>query len=314
MSGCPVALLRKLEAEGQSLPLKGNREAWANRIRYAIQDAEEARLKAAHLAPEVMLEEDNTRKEAAERCWVHFKAGATALQLSTPLRSSRAVNALALSLLLCFLLSGGGDVLANQSFIQLLHLDPQVYKADIKWAEFLFTKLPLNKDVFRTGEYYRLFTYIFLHGSIGHFLLNLTGLLWFGRIAANIYGEGRLLLIYFASGVFAGLVHAYLSDVPAIGASGAILGVFAAVAVGIFKLKKELPQALRIRELRIMGGLAAGQVIMDRIVPRVAGIIHIAGMFAGLVTAALVFPRQEENWLDRLIARHNAKTIELLDH
>lgn len=73
-----------------------------------------------------------------------------------------------------------------------------------------------------------LLTSMFLHGGWAHLLGNLVYLWIFGDNVEDRLGHLRYLAFYLATGVAAGLVHAYLypeSLVPTVGASGAISGV-----------------------------------------------------------------------------------------
>jgi len=69
----------------------------------------------------------------------------------------------------------------------------------------------------------------------------------------------------------------------AIGASGAVMGVFGAVAAGIFRLKNVIPESLRRSELYWMLGLAVAQIILDHIIPQVASFAHLGGLVGGLI-------------------------------
>lgn len=74
-------------------------------------------------------------------------------------------------------------------------------------------------------------TYMFLHGNLLHLVPNMLFLWVFGDNVEDAVGHGRFILFYLICGVAAGLAHAILyplSDIPLIGASGAISGVFAA--------------------------------------------------------------------------------------
>lgn len=85
---------------------------------------------------------------------------------------------------------------------------------------------------------YTLVTSMFLHADFLHILFNMWALFIFGRDLEMILGRARYALLYFASGLAAGLSYCfysyYLSPlpfaplIPAIGASGAIFGVMAA--------------------------------------------------------------------------------------
>ena len=74
---------------------------------------------------------------------------------------------------------------------------------------------------------------MFLHGGIMHIVSNLWVLWVFGPALEDRLGSGRFLLLYFVSGLAAGLLHLafnFSSTVPALGASGAIAGIIAAYA------------------------------------------------------------------------------------
>ncbi len=78
---------------------------------------------------------------------------------------------------------------------------------------------------------WRFVTYQFAHGDLGHWLGNMIVLLLAGSFAEPALGRARFLLGYLLSGAAAGALHLALSDAPVIGASGAIAGAMAMVAV-----------------------------------------------------------------------------------
>ena len=78
---------------------------------------------------------------------------------------------------------------------------------------------------------WRFVTYQFLHGDLGHWLGNMTVLFLAGSFAEAALGRARFLLGYLLSGVAAGALHLALSDMPVLGASGAIAGAMAMTAV-----------------------------------------------------------------------------------
>ncbi|MFA9462069.1 rhomboid family intramembrane serine protease [Thiohalorhabdus sp. Cl-TMA] len=76
-----------------------------------------------------------------------------------------------------------------------------------------------------------LFTSMFLHGGFLHLAGNMLYLWIFGNNVEDALGHFRFLLFYLAGGVVAALAHIYMdpvSEVPMIGASGAISGVLGA--------------------------------------------------------------------------------------
>lgn len=85
-----------------------------------------------------------------------------------------------------------------------------------------------------------LITHQFLHGGTMHLLGNMFFLIICGFAVEASLGHKRFLLFYLLTGIGAGLAQALMdldSDVPLIGASGAVSGVMA-MYLGIFRLKK----------------------------------------------------------------------------
>ncbi len=81
------------------------------------------------------------------------------------------------------------------------------------------------------GRVWQLFTYIFLHGGMGHILFNVLSLWMFGSPLEREWGPRRLLGYFMLTGVGAGLFSMAfrpLSSAPVIGASGAIYGLLLA--------------------------------------------------------------------------------------
>jgi membrane associated rhomboid family serine protease len=83
---------------------------------------------------------------------------------------------------------------------------------------------------------YRLFTSLFLHGSLAHLLGNMLFLYIAGDNVEDRVGHLRYLLFYLAAGVIANVVHIVFAnpvawELPTIGASGAIAGLMGAYMV-----------------------------------------------------------------------------------
>jgi rhomboid protease GluP len=134
------------------------------------------------------------------------------------------------------------------------------------------------------GQWWRLVTYQFLHSYFAHIGFNLVGLWWFGKMAANLFGSVNFVVIYLLAGTLGGIAQIALApDIPAIGASGAVLGLFGAIAAGIFRLKGTLPINLRSKELLVMTAIALTQVLFDHFMPHVAAYVHLGGLVAGFL-------------------------------
>jgi membrane associated rhomboid family serine protease len=92
------------------------------------------------------------------------------------------------------------------------------------------------------GQWYRLLTSMFLHGSVMHIAFNMLSLWWIGGPLEAALGRARYLALYFVSGL-AGSALTYLLAAPtqsSLGASGAIFGLFGATAVLMRRLKYDM--------------------------------------------------------------------------
>jgi membrane associated rhomboid family serine protease len=75
-----------------------------------------------------------------------------------------------------------------------------------------------------------LMTHIFLHGGIEHLFYNMFALALFGSILERVIGGKKFLIVFFISGIIAGLGSVLFYD-ASVGASGAIYGIFGTLAV-----------------------------------------------------------------------------------
>lgn len=98
----------------------------------------------------------------------------------------------------------------------------------------LISLYPINQPLFNP---YQLITHMFAHAPnmIFHILFNMYGLWMFGKELENVWGAKRFLNFYLISGIGAAAVHLFIQYLQggysaALGASGAIMGIFAAYA------------------------------------------------------------------------------------
>src|SRR5262245_810920 len=97
----------------------------------------------------------------------------------------------------------------------------------------LFNDWALQGFAVANGDWYRLVTAMFLHGSLLHLGFNMLALWWLGSIVEQAMGSLRFLLVYFVSGL-AGSAGALLLSNPVqvtVGASGAIYGILGALLI-----------------------------------------------------------------------------------
>lgn len=97
--------------------------------------------------------------------------------------------------------------------------------------------------VWQYGHLYQPFTYMWLHGGLGHLLMNLFVLWMFGSQLAMAWGAKRFLRYYLLCGVGAGFIISIVPyllfavglpsaiTIPTVGASGALYGVLLAYSL-----------------------------------------------------------------------------------
>jgi membrane associated rhomboid family serine protease len=92
----------------------------------------------------------------------------------------------------------------------------------------LLNQLPLFPIESGFFQPYQLISYMFLHAGFSHLLLNMFGLWMFGSLMENLWGPKRFLIFYVVCGLAAGIAQLLLGNGPAVGASGAIMGLLVA--------------------------------------------------------------------------------------
>jgi membrane associated rhomboid family serine protease len=93
-----------------------------------------------------------------------------------------------------------------------------------------FGLIATRLEVIIPTTWFPLLTHMFLHGGWLHFLSNMWILFIFGDNVEDRFGGIKFVFFYLIGGVSAGIVQAIFSysDIPAVGASGAIAAVLGA--------------------------------------------------------------------------------------
>ncbi len=142
-------------------------------------------------------------------------------------------------------------------------------------------------------EYYRLFTYQFLHANISHLVNNMLILAIMGSTLERHVGKFKYLVIYFLSGIVAGIASmsynmekGLLSN--SIGASGAVFGVIGAIALIVIVNKGRL-ETIGTRQIIIFTALSLYGGFTSQGVDNAA---HVGGLLAGFFIAILVYRKK----------------------
>lgn len=134
------------------------------------------------------------------------------------------------------------------------------------------------------GEFYRLFTAMFLHGGLVHIGFNMYALYSLGPLVEHIYGKKRFLAIYLISGITSSLLSFLFSDSVSVGASGAIFGLLGAALIFGIKMKKMgnknfLSSIVQVIVINLFLGFT---------IPNIDNFGHLGGLIGGIIIAQLL--------------------------
>ncbi len=140
------------------------------------------------------------------------------------------------------------------------------------------------------GEWWRLVSAMFLHGSVDHVLGNVIVLYIVGLACEHAVGGARTAFVYFASGIAGGLLSVAAGPGPSVGASGAIFGVIAAVVVVLYRWQNQF----YVRDKRIGFVLlvwAGWQILTGLANPFIDNFAHLGGLAGGALATLPLRPR-----------------------
>ncbi len=144
------------------------------------------------------------------------------------------------------------------------------------------------------GQYWRLFTALFLHAGFLHLLFNLFALYVLGPPLERSIGSVRFTICYLISGLAssAGVVVLTVIGIvqvaQLVGASGCIMGIVGAWT-GFLLRHRHAPHAKRRLGNVLM--IIAIQTAFDLSTPQVSMAAHLCGLIAGLILGLILAPR-----------------------
>lgn len=139
-----------------------------------------------------------------------------------------------------------------------------------------------NLDVLvKAGEYYRLFTCVFLHIGIMHLLCNMYSLYIIGREVESLFGKVKYIIIFVLSGIFGSIMSiAFSHNTISAGASGAIFGLLGALLYFGIHYRTYLGEAIKRSVVPI--------IVINLVIGFFSEGIDLAAHIGGLVGGILV--------------------------
>lgn len=147
--------------------------------------------------------------------------------------------------------------------------------------------------VLEYGEYYRLFTCMFLHFGIEHLFYNMLLLIFIGDTLEKVAGKVRYLLIYILGGLAGNVVSVWAGMkgteyAVSAGASGAIFAVIGALIWIVLRNKGRL-EGYSGQRLLLMAGLSVVNGLTETGIDNWA---HIGGLAGGFLLAFVLYRKK----------------------
>ncbi len=141
----------------------------------------------------------------------------------------------------------------------------------------------------RGGQWWRLVSSMFLHGSFWHLLFNMIALWQVGRLTERIFGSPRFVALYFLAGISGSIASVLWNPhVNSVGASGAIFGVIGGLLAFLGRANSGVPPTV-VSELRSsLVPFLLFSLWMGFVYPHTDNAAHIGGLVGGWLAGHLL--------------------------
>jgi len=182
--------------------------------------------------------------------------------------------------------STASQLLKRSATYSLIAVICGAYLLQILIPSFEFDLALLNLDYLKaTNEWYRLFTVALVHAGLLHLGFNMYALMVLGNPLEEAFGKNKLLIIFFFSLLTGSLTSAYFASASSysVGASGAIFGLFGALAIVGNRIGADVRPIYVIIGVNFAIGFALGGVDWKA---------HLGGLVGGLISAQLILNKR----------------------
>lgn len=175
---------------------------------------------------------------------------------------------------------------------QLLIINVIFYVFAVYITPNIYGFLPLHYYTDESFLPFQFVTSMFMHGGTSHILFNMMSLFFLGPMVEQQMGAKHFLIFYLVCGIAANVAHwamiyfGVISPVAVVGASGAIMGVFAAFAYYFPNVKLMLLfPPIPVKAKYMMIGLIAFDLFsgISGISTGIAHFAHLGGVLSGLL-------------------------------
>lgn len=152
-----------------------------------------------------------------------------------------------------------------------------------------------SRDLVLDGQYWRLISHQFLHGSLSHLFFNMYALVYIGLLLEPKLGPWRFVGVYVLSGICGGALSIVFHPTGyMLGASGAIMGLFGAfIALLISKaFEKNATRALLLSTVLVVMIMLVNGLFKQR----VDNAAHFGGLLSGFAIGFLFYNQTWWRW------------------
>ncbi len=147
------------------------------------------------------------------------------------------------------------------------------------------------------GDWWRLVTAMFLHGGMTHILMNMFSLYIIGRPVEVNFSAMHYVSIYLITGILGGLTSIYFHPATvAIGASGAIFGIFGALAGYLLAFRKDLGDSAK-GMMKDFAAIIGINVVIGLSIPNIDMSAHAGGLISGIIGGFVVARYPSKFWI-----------------
>jgi membrane associated rhomboid family serine protease/Flp pilus assembly protein TadD len=140
-----------------------------------------------------------------------------------------------------------------------------------------------------SGQWWRLLTYMFLHGDPMHIAFNMWCLWDLGQLCESLYGRWTFAALYVVAGVAGGVASVGWNPyVNSVGASGAIFGLAGALIASFYLGEFSLPGAAIQGTLKSLVFFVGFNVVWGLFSSGTDNACHAGGLVSGMVMGALI--------------------------
>jgi rhomboid protease GluP len=143
-------------------------------------------------------------------------------------------------------------------------------------------------EIFVDGELYRFITSMFIHSGAMHIVMNMLSIYLIGQVVEKLFKPLTYLSIYFITGIFGSLLLLAIDvDTLAVGASGAIFGIFGALAGFAWVHRKRMHDKF-MKFIHDFGMVLLLNLGLGLAIPEIAMSAHMGGLVAGIVSGMVM--------------------------